>query len=301
MVTVLAKYTLVDHEFYKNLADRQQLRTLDPHRINIDHEFSPSTILATTSIAKDFMIDPSAACNLDLLEPFILDIVYQHLCVGRSQVSCFDNIMKYTNVFVTPDNFSFTKEQILAFIAPTVHEQTNRIHKTRILLADHLSAQELNTIIGLGNSGISIIGEAVYVNPDRFDRTRGIEALLNVLHIDPAALEDALVPRRNRNVDIVEKLSTEISLQVTNRIISEITLTKQQPLKDQEEYLKKNTIYKCLKLIDHPVRQYPEGAVAGQVTGFVDREDVGKLGIEGYFQDMLAGKSGRKDERRDSL
>lgn len=45
ILTTLARYTLVDHTFYKNLADRQQLReielsvnrgtiyaTLDPHR-----------------------------------------------------------------------------------------------------------------------------------------------------------------------------------------------------------------------------------------------------------------------------
>lgn len=69
-------------------------------------------------------------------------------------------------------------------------------------------------------------------------------------------------------------------MQVVNRINTELVLAKQQPLKDQEDYLKKNTIYKCLKLNDHPVRQYPEGSVASQITGFVDREDVGKLGIE---------------------
>lgn len=293
IVAVLAKYTLIDHEFYRNLADRQQLRkielsvnrgtiysTLDPHRINVASDFSPTSILATTSVAKDLKIDPSAPCNLTLLEPFLLDIAYQHLCVGRSQVSCFDNIMKFTNTFVTPDNFSFTKEKILAFIAPTVHEMTNRVHKTRILLVDNLSPQELNTVLGLGNPGISVIESAVYINPDKFDRSRGVEALLNILRIDPSVLEDALVPRKNRNVDIVEKLASDVSMQVVNRINTELVLAKQQPLKDQEEYLKKNTIYKCLKLNDHPVRQYPEGSVASQVTGFVDREDVGKLGIE---------------------
>jgi len=33
----------------------------------------------------------------------------------------------------------------------------------------------------------------------------------------------------------------------------------------------------------------------------VDRDGIGRLGIEGYFNDMLAGKSGKKEERRDSL
>jgi DNA-directed RNA polymerase beta subunit len=38
-----------------------------------------------------------------------------------------------------------------------------------------------------------------------------------------------------------------------------------------------------------------------QVTWFVDRDGIGRLGIEGYFQDLLAGKTGKKEERRDSL
>lgn len=125
ILITLGRYTLVDHEFYKKLADSQQLRevelsvnrgtiygTLDPHRTS---ELSPfqSTILATTSIAKDLKIDPSGTCNVDMMEAFLADVVYEHLCVNRSQVSCFDNVLKYTNTFVVPENFNFTREQII--------------------------------------------------------------------------------------------------------------------------------------------------------------------------------------------
>lgn len=114
-------------------------------------------------------------------------------------------------------------------------------------------------------------------------------------------LDSALELRSNRNVDIVEKLDPEVALKVTDAIVSQSNLTKQQPLADQDEFLQKNTFFRCLKLVDHPVRQYPEGTVLSQVTGFVDRDGIGRLGIEGYFHDLLAGKSGRKEERRDSL
>lgn len=314
IVSVLVKYTLVDHEFYKRLADRQQLRkielsvnrgtvygTLDPHRIQAEDTSSVSTILATTTITQDLQIDPSASCNLDMLETFLLDIMYQHLCVGRSQVSCFDNVMKYTNTFVPPENFIFTKEFITNFIAPIVKEQSHRVYKTRILLADMQNPQTLNAVIALQNPGISILGEGVYVNPTLFDRTRGVEDLLRILLISPETLDQALEPRINRNVDIAEKLDTEVSLLINTRIAAEATQAKEQPLAQQDEYLQKSTIYKCLKLSDHPVREYPTGSIAAQITGFVDRDDVGRLGIEGYFNDMLAGKSGKKDERRDSL
>lgn len=65
-----------------------------------------------------------------------------------------------------------------------------------------------------------------------------------------------------------------------DKITSQNNLTKQQPLKDQEEFLTQNTFHKCLKLVDHSVRQYPEGPALAQVTGFVDRDGIGRLGIE---------------------
>ncbi len=117
-------------------------------------------------------------------------------------------------------------------------------------------------------------------------------------------MDEALKPRQNRNVDIIERMEPELSSVVSARIAGDIALVKQQTLPtkvEQETFLTEKTIYKCLKLTDNPVRQYPLGASMAQVTGFVDREGIGKLGIEGYFQDLLAGRTGKKEERRDSL
>ncbi len=217
-----------------------------------------TTILATTSVAKDLKIDPSGMCNIDMMEPFLAEIVYEHLCVNRSQVSCFDNVMKYTNTFVVPENFNFSQEQITGFLMPTIHEQARRVHKTRIFLAEGVNSTTLNSLLALGNPGISAIGDVVYIDPTRFDRTRGVSEILSMLSITPEILDDSLELRRNRNVDIVEKLDPEVALKVMDKITSQNNLTKQQPTKDQEEFLVKNTFHKCLKLVDHSVRQYPE-------------------------------------------
>jgi cell division protein FtsI/penicillin-binding protein 2 len=157
----LARYTLVDHDFYKKLADRQQLReielsvnrgtiyaTLDPNRGGGNSALETS-ILATTSIAKDLKIDPSASCNLDMLEVFLTDIVYEHLCLNRTQVSCYDNMLKYTNNFIVPATFDFSRDAVKTFIAPTVREQTRRIYKTRIFLADNLAATTTATLLNI--------------------------------------------------------------------------------------------------------------------------------------------------------
>ncbi len=270
IIVTLVKYTLVDHGFYKNLADTQQLRevelsvnrgtiygTLDPRRM-VSAGVMGSTILATTSVAQDLKIDPSSTCNSDLLEDFLVQIVYEHLCVGRSQVSCFDNILKYTNVYTTPENFNFTRESIEAFLRPTVHEQVNRRFKTRILLAQGLSTPVINSVLSFNYPGLSFLGDALYIDPTRFDTSRDVGSLLSLLGIDQAFLDDALELRKNRNVDIVEKLDTKLALRVIDTINQQSRLAREQPRKDQESYVLNTTFYKCIKLIDHPVRQYPE-------------------------------------------
>lgn len=51
-------------------------------------------------------------------------------------------------------------------------------------------------------------------------------------------------------------------------------------------------------------RSYPEGDFSGQVTGFLGKDDAGKAkgyyGIEGYFNDFLAGKPGELYSQKDS-
>ncbi len=315
IIFTLGRYTIIDHDFYSALADKQQIRntelavnrgtifgTLDPRRTWYDREIN--TIVATTLIAKDLKIDPSALCNLDMLETFLLDITYRHLCENRSQVSCIDNIMKYTNTYTMPPDFIFSKESILSFIAPVVREQSHRMYKTRISLASWVSVQDLDKLLALQNPGIVVIADGVFIDPTRFDKSRGVAEILDILRIDPVLLDEALKPRQNRNVDIIERMEPELSYLVSARISTDTALFKQQTLitqAEQEKFLTENTIYKCLKLTDNPVRQYPAGPSMAQVTWFVDRDGIGRLGIEWYFQDLLAGKTGKKEERRDSL
>lgn len=157
IVATLFTYTFRDHEFYTNLANKQQIRevelsvnrgtiygSLDPNRVKNPEAYTP--ILATTSIVKDLKIDPSGMCNPVLLEQFLSHIVYEHLCLNRSQGSCFDNMMKYANTFVIPENFDFTREKIIDFLRPTIHEQVNRKFKSRILLTESVT-DEVQEII----------------------------------------------------------------------------------------------------------------------------------------------------------
>jgi len=64
-------------------------------------------------------------------------------------------------------------------------------------------------------------------------------------------------------------MEPELSYLVSARILTDTALFRQQTLftqLEQEKFLTENTLYKCLKLTDNPVRQYPAGSSMAQVT-----------------------------------
>lgn len=53
-----------------------------------------------------------------------------------------------------------------------------------------------------------------------------------------------------------------------------------------------------LSLEEMAARQYPQEYLASQVVGFVGGEGAGQYGLEGYYEDILKGKKGIKEEKR---
>lgn len=47
-----------------------------------------------------------------------------------------------------------------------------------------------------------------------------------------------------------------------------------------------------------PKRFYPQGSLAPQIIGFLGGEKTGQYGIEGYFEDVLKGKSGIQEQKK---
>ena len=59
------------------------------------------------------------------------------------------------------------------------------------------------------------------------------------------------------------------------------------------------SIYHFFILEPRPTRFYPEKDMGSQLVGFVDNENEGKYGIEGYFNDELKGKEGEHIAKKD--
>ena len=302
LVVVAAKYTIGDHEFYQQLADRQQIRTESSfvNRGTVyatwSHQWGESTILAASAIVKDFKVDPSQEGDRSRLADFVTEVVYRHLCEERSQLDCYDNIQAYTDNYELAADFRFDEQSIKVLLMPTIREQVNRRYKTRIFLEGDLNQDMLAELKNLDNNGIVVEGDTAYMDPTVFWKSsRDIVTLSRVLKLSPDELNDALIPRVNRNVDIVEKLSLWLAEYITETISLEREQVRSGLLEIEQ------AIYPFLKLEDHPVRIYPEGHIASHITWFVDGENVGRYGVEGFFEQQLSGVSSDVKRHKDAL
>jgi cell division protein FtsI/penicillin-binding protein 2 len=95
----------------------------------------------------------------------------------------------------------------------------------------------------------------------------------------------------SKNIDLTEK---EI-LTLLNAPDNYITIKKDISSEDLNKIKALNL--KGLSWQNTPERFYPQGALASQVLGFLGGQGTGQYGIEGYYENMLSGKSGVQEER----
>ncbi len=87
--------------------------------------------------------------------------------------------------------------------------------------------------------------------------------------------------------DIISKLSQSSSYVVLEKNISNQEIAKLGDLK-----------LAGLHFEDTYARYYPQQSLASQVIGFVGGDGVGQYGIEGYYDNILQGKTGVKEEKK---
>ena len=87
--------------------------------------------------------------------------------------------------------------------------------------------------------------------------------------------------------EILSKLESQDSYIVLKKGISSDELDKIKALK-----------MKGLSWQNEPIRFYPQERLASQVVGFLGGEGSGQYGVEGYYEDVLKGKSGIKENKK---
>jgi len=93
------------------------------------------------------------------------------------------------------------------------------------------------------------------------------------------------------------EISKEDLLSLFEKSNTSYVVIKRGVLREKLEELKKLKL-KGLQWESNSQRYYPQGELAANVLGFLGGEGFGQYGIEGYYENILKGKSGIKEEKK---
>ncbi len=108
-----------------------------------------------------------------------------------------------------------------------------------------------------------------------------VAKLMNLLALSKEELDFKLSKRTVRYVKILRKMGLSTRDMIDARIQAEKVNIAQGRMLDTE------SISHFFILEANPTRFYPEKNMGGQIVGFVDNENEGKYGVEGYFNEEL--------------
>jgi len=111
------------------------------------------------------------------------------------------------------------------------------------------------------------------------------------------------MPKKIEDKDSVADLLSAIINEPKESIVSKLEKTDsytviKKELSDQEVKALKDLAIIGVSLEGAPGRYYPQDTIASQVIGFVGGQASGQYGLEGYYEDIVKGKIGIKEEKR---
>lgn len=284
IIVKVFSYTVINYEYYKQLADKQQLWEIDlpVNRWTIYSSTNASdTVLATSISLNDLAVDPDLKWDKNKLSIFLRDIVYKQICYLKSTENCYDSMLKFLRVLEIPD-FVMKEDYIKVLILKNIQEKISKINVTNVVLWDNLEQEKINQIKLLNLTGIYVNWLNVYANPEEILDYKDIANKLHpYLNKDVLELEKYLIKRKIRYVPIINKLNISLSEEIEDYIKEENDARKKWIL-DEEE-----SIGSFIILTWNPSRYYPEKTVASAVVWFVDWDWVWHYGIEWHFNQQL--------------
>lgn len=292
------KYSVVQYDYYRNLADKQQTITVkNPvSRGTIYSNNDPVGVFATSTDLPDLAIDPKAAGSKERLISFLADTVQLDLCQHVVDEKCLENVRSFTKPSL-PEGVAVTPDNAKALIRQELGRRIDKQYVDFVLVKESMSPEQLRETESSFGSGFSILSTNLYVNPLAIpdaQRSFYVAKITQTFQIPQDTAEFLLSKRPVRYVKILRRMNLSTRDFIDSR------------LKEEKEAIKKGLIAEnesvspFLILEPHPTRFFPEKHVAGQVTGFVDNEGIGRYGIEGYFQDELQGQEGQRKTRKDA-
>lgn len=283
IIKQMFSYTVLNYSFYKWLAESQQIWkvTLPVNRWTIKSSWDNWIILGTSLNLYDIAIDPQVIWDLNLLNNFLVDIVYKEICENKSFSKCESNILKFLRLLEI-EWFNNSEDFVKKFIKEKINSRISQTNVTSVFIDKELDSEQVNDIIMLWLSGLYPTNNYLYVNPEEFLNTdSNIKKLAKIIWTNEERLKYLTRKRELRYIPIFNKLSIDSSEYIKKYISEEKEAIRKWIL------LKEKSISWFFILTAKPNRFYSENDLASQVIGFVDNSWEWHYWIEWYFDNIL--------------
>jgi len=295
ILKTLFSYTVMDYDYYNWLADSQQIWkvSVPVNRWTILSGWEKTTVLGTSLHLYDLAVDPQIEWDKQKLSDFLVDVIYNELCLNKKEFVCKSNLLKYLRVldienFQTDDKFikDLLRERIISRLVQT--------KVTSVMIDKELTSFEINQIKNLGISWLYPWDKYLYINPEEFNNSDdNIKELSKIIWTNEERLKNLTRKRDLRYIWIINKLSITSSEYIFNYI------------KDEKEAITRGILSKDKSinwffiLNPLPSRYYPEWNLGSQVIWFVDSAWKWNYWLEWYFNDILKWNNWEIISRKD--
>ena len=299
-------FTVINHDYYKAAADRQQKR-IEKNPVSrgsiYSSEASLRGVAAISTNLGTLAIDPSQSGSVTRLLDFLSEAVYFEYCGQHTLEECANYIGVYTRTDLSQEkdlNSALLKEKIKAYLRTRIDTPIESV-----LVKENLDDASVEQINRINDDALFFVVNNLYVNPTKVHNAESLAATLSpVLNMSTEEIVPKFAIRPKRYLEIIRKMNIgtrdmvnkflennrNTTLQYIEEAYKKTTSTEEKSIV-RAEIIQEYAVYPFITIQDNLVRYYPEGSAMGQITGFVDNEGVGRYGIEGYYEHELQGES----------
>lgn len=306
LLTTLFRFTILQHDFYKKMADSQQKmivkNPVSRGSISSSKESLNGVVAVSTNLGT-LAIDPTQTGSTAKMLDFLGDAVMTEFCTHKSLEVCREKIGNYVREDLSAEK-TLSKEDLHKKIVDYLKIRIDTPVES-VFLAENLSDETTEKINTLNDPALFFVVNNLYVNPTKVTSSGALASRLSsILDIPEEDLSPKFAIRKKQHLEIIRKMSLITHDMVKDFMTKNREVTQKHLIEAQSQVketsarnklrdpiLLEHAVYPFLKIEDNLVRYYPEGSALGQITGFVDSEGVGRYGIEWYFESVLQKES----------
>ncbi len=281
IITKVFSYTVLDYEYYKDLADKQQIWKVEIPVTRWNIYTKNGSVIATSVSLNDLAIDPVSYWDKAKLIVFLRDIIFEEICFWENSSVCKNNLLKFLKV-LDLENFKLENDYVKDMIVKQLEEKLKETKIRSVLVYEGLSKLQILELKDMNSKWVYINKNNLYINPEEVLNEKLLALKISkILPIIETKIEYMIRKRDKRYVKLLSKLSIETSEKIETYIADEKDALKRGLINEKE------SIFNFLILTPYPQRYYPENNLASNIVWFVDNSWKGQYWLEGYFNDIL--------------